>query len=77
MTFPAKPDPTFIDTFLAEFIEQADADGYVDGGCSRCDAYQTADASTGIVFITVHHDDWCPLIGGTGRPSTPTEPEHA
>lgn len=33
------------------------------GGCDHCDAYQTVDASQAPIFrVTVHHDEWCPVI---------------
>lgn len=38
------------------------------GGCDSCDAYQTArPASAGVWRITVHHDDWCPVVATGGR----------
>ena len=33
------------------------------GGCTRCDAYRTLVVlSPGIDPLTVHHDDWCPVL---------------
>lgn len=36
------------------------------GGCDCCNAYQTIRAhafgSQNIHMITVHHDDWCPVL---------------
>jgi hypothetical protein len=33
------------------------------GGCEHCDAWQTVSAvSAGVWGITVHHDDWCPIV---------------
>jgi hypothetical protein len=33
------------------------------GGCDSCDAYQTVRAvEPGLWTVTVHHDDWCPLL---------------
>lgn len=35
----------------------------IPGGCDQCNAYQTATAvAAGVWTITVHHDDWCPLL---------------
>lgn len=40
----------------------------IPGGCEQCDAYQTCEpAEAGVWIITVHHDDWCPFLKGTGR----------
>jgi hypothetical protein len=37
----------------------------IPGGCDHCDAYQTVKPSgAGVWAITVHHDDWCPVVGG-------------
>ena len=34
----------------------------IPGGCDRCDAYQTPRIDAyGVVHMTVHHDDWCPV----------------
>jgi hypothetical protein len=38
------------------------------GGCDRCDAYQTVTPATaGVWAITVHHDDWCPVVANVRR----------
>ena len=35
----------------------------IPGGCEHCNAYQTVRAvSAGVWNITVHHDDWCPVL---------------
>jgi hypothetical protein len=35
----------------------------IDGGCTECNAYQTTrQASPGVWRITIHHDDWCPVL---------------
>lgn len=35
----------------------------IPGGCDHCDAYQTTSKDAhGIFHITVHHDDWCPVL---------------
>lgn len=35
----------------------------VPGGCDRCNAFQTArPVVAGVWSITVHHDDWCPVL---------------
>lgn len=35
----------------------------VPGGCDSCNAYQTFDVQgPGLVFGTVHHDNWCPVL---------------
>lgn len=35
----------------------------IPGGCEFCDAYQTAACDEpGMYRVTVHHDDWCPLL---------------
>lgn len=35
----------------------------IPGGCESCDAYQTAKpAGAGEWQVTVHHDDWCPVL---------------
>lgn len=35
----------------------------IPGGCDHCDAYQTvAPFAAGVWTITVHHDDWCPML---------------
>jgi hypothetical protein len=37
--------------------------GRVRGGCECCDAYQTVQlVSPGVWDVTVHHDDWCPVL---------------
>lgn len=38
-------------------------DGPIPGGCDQCDAYQTLEKSTtGVIVMTVHHDEWCPFL---------------
>jgi hypothetical protein len=33
------------------------------GGCDLCDAYQTmSEEMPGMYALTVHHDDWCPVL---------------
>lgn len=32
------------------------------GGCDQCDAYQTASIAAHVFRVTVHHDDWCPVL---------------
>ena len=35
----------------------------VEGGCPRCDAFTTVEAtSPGVYLMVVHHDDWCPFL---------------
>jgi hypothetical protein len=35
----------------------------IPGGCHHCDAYQTTHpVEAGVWSITVHHDDWCPVL---------------
>ncbi len=35
----------------------------IPGGCDACNAFQTVTTiDTGIHSLTVHHDDWCPLL---------------
>ena len=34
----------------------------IEGGCDRCNAYQTVEpAERGVWIMLVHHDDWCPV----------------
>lgn len=41
----------------------------IPGGCEQCNAYQTAELlGPGVWNISVHHDEWCPMIGGKGKP---------
>ena len=38
----------------------------IPGGCDSCDAYQTVGAlSSEVLGLTVHHDDWCPVLRAT------------
>jgi len=49
---------------LDDLFEQTE-DQPLPGGCARCDAYQvmTPDpVHEGIFHLTVHHDDWCPVV---------------
>jgi len=35
----------------------------IPGGCDQCDAYQTVQPIIdGAWTITIHHDDWCPVL---------------
>jgi hypothetical protein len=35
----------------------------IPGGCDLCDAYQAVvTLSPGVHSLTVHHDDWCPVL---------------
>lgn len=34
----------------------------IPGGCDHCDAYQTVTITDFGGQITVHHDDWCPVL---------------
>jgi hypothetical protein len=35
----------------------------IPGGCDYCDAFQTVEAvQAGVWGITVHHDNWCPIL---------------
>ena len=35
----------------------------IPGGCDECDAYQTVSpVEAGVWTVTVHHDDWCPML---------------
>jgi len=43
---------------------------HIPGGCQRCDAYQTVSPLTaGAWQVTVHHDDWCPVLAATASPA--------
>lgn len=47
---------------LADLLGPLDG-AKIPGGCDRCDAYQTTSAiSAGIWQVTVHHDEWCPVL---------------
>jgi hypothetical protein len=49
-------------THLADVFGPLD-DARVPGGCAACDAYQTAEpGALGVWTVTVHHDDWCPIL---------------
>lgn len=38
----------------------------IPGGCEHCDAFQTVDAVEAHIWsLTVHHDDWCPILKPT------------
>lgn len=42
--------------------------GEIPGGCELCDAYQTVrPVEAGVWDITVHHDDWCPVLRSVER----------
>jgi hypothetical protein len=35
----------------------------IKGGCERCNAFQTVEEiHPGVWSLTVHHDEWCPLL---------------
>lgn len=35
----------------------------IPGGCDQCAAYQTVvTLAPGVHSLTVHHDDWCPVL---------------
>lgn len=41
----------------------------IPGGCDQCDAYQTVTpVEVGVWSLTVHHDDWCPILRRISRP---------
>lgn len=40
----------------------------IPGGCDQCDAYQTTRVEDGVWHITVHHDDWCPVLQARTAP---------
>jgi hypothetical protein len=44
---------------LSEIFE-ALAGKRIEGGCDRCNAFQTVSKDYGVHIIHVHHDDWCP-----------------
>jgi len=31
----------------------------IEGGCERCDAYQTVEPDEWGARVTIHHDQWC------------------
>lgn len=37
-------------------------DQWLPGGCERCDAYQAVRLTYFGVTLTIHHDDWCPVL---------------
>jgi len=44
----------------------------IPGGCDQCDAYQTVSPLTaGAWQMTVHHDDWCPVLAAISSWPTP------
>lgn len=63
MTEPSKdPQASLVNTF-------GPLDGQrIEGGCQHCDAYQTVDPmAAGAWVLTVHHDDWCPVLKAAQR----------
>ena len=56
---PSEPNP------VGELLASLDG-AQIQGGCDYCDAYQTIRAhalgSHAVHMITVHHDDWCPVL---------------
>jgi len=47
---------------LEDLFSQTE-DQPIAGGCDQCDAYQTMSTeSPGVYVLTVHHDDWCPVL---------------
>jgi hypothetical protein len=40
----------------------------ISGGCEHCDAHQTVEpVEAGVWTLTIHHDDWCPVLAATER----------
>lgn len=62
---PFRRQLTPAQTDLAAMLGPLDGDR-IPGGCDTCDAYQTVHPLTaGVWSLTVHHDDWCPVLEAT------------
>lgn len=59
---------------VSDFIAAMDG-ARIPGGCDQCGAYQVVRARAyghrNVHMVTVHHDDWCPVLAAIEKARRP------